>query len=150
MEQFLNMYVCMLSRSSHVHLCATLWTAACQAPLSMGFSRQECQSGLPSPSPGNLPNPGIEPVSFMSPASPGEFFITSATWEPIYFNMLSEKRKMQYCFTFLQVSLMSNLRNWVSASELYPLQYIVSDIYIECMATDMQLEKDLYFSRLFS
>ena len=88
------MYVCVLSHFSHVQLCATLWTVACQAPLSMGFSRQECQGGLPCPSPGNLPNPGIEPASFMSAASPGEFFITSDTWEPIYFNMLSEKEKM--------------------------------------------------------
>ena len=140
----------MLNHFSRVQLFVTLWTIACQALLSMGFSMQKYWSGLPCPLPGDLPNSGIEPVSFMSPASPGEFFITSATWEPIYFNMLSEKRKMQYCFTFLQVSLMSNLRNWVSASELYPLQYIVSDIYEECMATDMQLEKDLYFSRLFS
>ena len=41
----------------------TPWTAARQAPLSMGFSRQEYWSGLPSPSPGDLPNPGIEPGS---------------------------------------------------------------------------------------
>ena len=46
--------------------CPTLaipWTVACQAPLSMGFSRQEYWSGLPFPSPGDLPNPGIEPRS---------------------------------------------------------------------------------------
>ena len=42
---------------------ATPWTRACQVPLSMGFSRQEYQSGLPFPSPGHLPNPGIEPRS---------------------------------------------------------------------------------------
>ena len=42
-------------------LFATLWTVAHQAPLSMGFSRQEYLSGLPFPSPGNLPDPGIEP-----------------------------------------------------------------------------------------
>ena len=47
-------------------LCPTLvtpWTVACQAPLSMGFSRQEYWNGLPFPSPGDLPNPGIEPGS---------------------------------------------------------------------------------------
>ena len=46
--------------------CPTLvtpWTVACQAPLSMGFSRQEYWSGLPFPSPGDLPNPGTEPRS---------------------------------------------------------------------------------------
>ena len=48
---------------SHVLFFATPWTVAHQAPLSMGFSRQECWSGLPFPSPGDLPNPGIEPRS---------------------------------------------------------------------------------------
>ena len=47
---------------THLYLTlATLWTVACQAPLSMGFSRQEYWSGLPFPSPGDLPDPGIEP-----------------------------------------------------------------------------------------
>ena len=47
-------------------LCPTLetpWTIACQAPLSMGFSRQEYFSGLPCPPPGDLPNPGLKPRS---------------------------------------------------------------------------------------
>ena len=44
------------------------WTLAHQAPLSMGFSRQEYWSGLPFPPPGDLPNPGIEPTSPVSPA----------------------------------------------------------------------------------
>ena len=48
---------------SHVQLIATPWTIACQAPLSMGFSRQEYWNGLPFPSPGDLPNPGMEPES---------------------------------------------------------------------------------------
>ena len=48
---------------SHVRLFATPWTVAHQAPLSMGFSRQEYWSGLPFPSPGDLPDPGIEPGS---------------------------------------------------------------------------------------
>ena len=52
-----------------------------QAPLSRGFSRQEFWSGLPCPPPGDLPHPGIEPFSLMSPALAGEFFTTSATWE---------------------------------------------------------------------
>ena len=41
----------------------TPWTVACQAPLSLGFSRQESWSGLPFPTPGDLPDPGIEPTS---------------------------------------------------------------------------------------
>ena len=48
---------------SCVQLFATPWTVACQAPLSMGFSRQEYWSGLPFPSPGDLPNPGLKPTS---------------------------------------------------------------------------------------
>ena len=50
----------MLSHFSHVQLFATLWTAAHEAPLSMEFSRQEYWSGLPFPSPGDLPDPGIK------------------------------------------------------------------------------------------
>ena len=56
------------SHFSRVQLFMTLWTAAHQAPLSMGFSRQEYWSGLPCPPPGDLPNPGIKLMSFMSPA----------------------------------------------------------------------------------
>ena len=51
-----------------------------QASLSMEFSRQECWSGLPCPSPGDLSGPGTEPVSFTSPALAGSFFTTSTTW----------------------------------------------------------------------
>ena len=56
---------------------------AWQISLSMGFSRQEYWSGLPCPSPGDLPDPGIQPVSLTSPALADGFFITSATWEDI-------------------------------------------------------------------
>ena len=63
--------VCMLS---HVRLFVTPWTVAHQAPLSMGFSRQEYWSGLPFPSPGVLSDSGIEPTS---PALVGEFFTTA-------------------------------------------------------------------------
>ena len=58
----------------------TLCTIARQVPLSMGFSRQECWSGLPRPPPGDLPDPGIEPVSLQSPKLTGGFVTTSATW----------------------------------------------------------------------
>ena len=54
--------------SDWTELFMTLWSVAHQTPLSMGFFRQEYWSGLPFPSPGNLPNPGIEPVSPVSPA----------------------------------------------------------------------------------
>ena len=74
-------YVCALSCFSHVQLFTTLWTVAHQAPLSMGFSRQESWNGLPSPPPGDLPNPGIRPTFLKSPALPVRFFTASATWE---------------------------------------------------------------------
>ena len=57
------MYVCWLSHFSHVQVFETLWTVACQDPLSMGFSRQEYWRGLPCPPPGNLPDPRIEAAS---------------------------------------------------------------------------------------
>ena len=57
------MHACMLSPFSHVQLFVTPWTVARRAPLSMGFSRQEYWSGLPFRSPGDLPDPGIEPRS---------------------------------------------------------------------------------------
>ena len=60
---------CVLSHLAVVSNSVTQWTAAHQAPLSMGFSRQEYWSGLPCPPPGDLPNPGIESTSLMSPAS---------------------------------------------------------------------------------
>ena len=63
----------MLSGFSCVQLCVTLWTVACQAPLSMDFFRQEYWSGLPCPPPGDLPNTGIKPTSLKSPALAGGF-----------------------------------------------------------------------------
>ena len=59
---------------------ATSWTVARQAPLFMGFPRQESWSGLPFPSPGDLPNPGIKS---MSPALAGEFFSTELPGKPV-------------------------------------------------------------------
>ena len=54
---------CALSHFSRVQLFVTPWTVACRAPLSMGFSGQENWSGLPCPPPGDLPDPGIKPMS---------------------------------------------------------------------------------------
>ena len=73
----------MLCILSHVQLFATPWTVACQAPLSMDFSRQEFWSGLPFPSSGDHPNPGIGPTSVMRPAFAGHFFTIGATWKPL-------------------------------------------------------------------
>ena len=72
---------CVVSHFSHVQLFMIPWAAVHQASLSMGLSRQEKWSGLPLPPPGDLPNPGIEPMSLVSPALAGGFFTTGATWE---------------------------------------------------------------------
>ena len=69
-----------LSQFSCVQFFATLWTVACQAPLSMGFPRQKYWSESPCPPPADLRDPGIEPTSLMSPALAGRLFTTSATW----------------------------------------------------------------------
>ena len=66
---------------SCVQLSATPWTVAHQAPLFMGFSRQEQWSGLPWPPLGDLPDPGIKPTFLMSPALAGGFFTTSSAKE---------------------------------------------------------------------
>ena len=60
---------------SHVQLFATPWNVTHQASLSMEFSRQECWSGLLFPSPGHLPDPGIELISFVSPAFIGKWVL---------------------------------------------------------------------------
>ena len=65
------LYSAVLSSFSCVQLFATPWTVALQAPLSIGFSRQEYWGGLPCPPPGDLPDPGIKLVSLMSPALAG-------------------------------------------------------------------------------
>ena len=75
------MHALMLNHFSHVWLFVTLWTIACQAPPSMGFFRQEYCRGLPCPSPGDLPHPGIESASLISPELACAFFTASTTWE---------------------------------------------------------------------
>ena len=78
----------MLRCFSHVQLFATLWTVPHQAPLSMEFLRLEYWSGLPFPSPGNLPGPGIKPASLKSPALASRFF---TTWEAQHFYYLYKR-----------------------------------------------------------
>ena len=73
----------MLSAKLYPTLCGPMdpCIIARQAPLPMEFSRQEYWSEVPFPTEGNLPNPGIKPVSLLSPALAGGFFTTIATWE---------------------------------------------------------------------
>ena len=82
-----SLCVCPLSPFSCVQLFLTPGTAACQASLSMGFSRQEYWSGLPFLPPGDLPDSGIKPISLVPPAVAGGVFITGATWEAPVFSL---------------------------------------------------------------
>ena len=87
---------------------ATPWTVAHQAPLSMGFPRQEHWSRLPIPAPGDLPHPGIQPLSPESPALAGRFFYHCATWEA----------KVRYNHSYLQMKKLGfredpSPRQWV-------------------------------------
>ena len=98
---------CMLSRFSHFWLFAALWTVSYQTPLSMRFSRQEYWSGLPCLPPRDLPGPGIEPMTLMSPALVGEFFTTSATWEdhtwvPCHYLNISAYCLIMFFYIFLR------------------------------------------------
>ena len=78
-----GVHTSVLSHFNHVQLCVTPWTVACQAPLSMALSRQEYSSGLPCPTPGDLPDPGIELTSLTFPPLAGKVFTTSTTWEAL-------------------------------------------------------------------
>ena len=77
------MRACVLSRFSRVQFFVTLWIVVHQAPLSMGFSRQEYWSGLSCPPPGDHPNSRTEPAFLMSSALAGGFFTTSAPRKPM-------------------------------------------------------------------
>ena len=84
-------HVGMLSHFSCVQPFAAPWAVAYQAPLSMGFSRQEHWGGLSRPLPRDLPNPGIELVSLMSLELEGRSFIPSIAWEAFFHNTGSTK-----------------------------------------------------------
>ena len=77
--------VCVCARVlSHVCLFATLWAVAGQTPLAMEFSREEYWSGLPFPSPEDLPHPGMEPASLASPALAGGFVTAEPPGKPYF------------------------------------------------------------------
>ena len=98
------MCVCVLSC---VQLFVTPWTVACQAPLSIGFSRQEYWSGLPFPTPGDLLDLGIEPAS---PALEGGFFAT----KPCRPRLLLIKNLFLYKFLYNTIDFVS----WPANPEL--------------------------------
>ena len=72
----------------------TPWTVTCQDPLSIEFSRQEYWSGLPHPPPGDLPDPGIEPASPVSPELAGKFFTTKLPGKPFYAEYIMQSTRL--------------------------------------------------------
>ena len=93
---------------NHVPLFVTPWTVALQAPLSMGFSRQEYLRGLPCHPPGDLPNPRIKPVS---PALAGGFFTTEPPRKPVEAIQLGNSKEGVCSQSYLSPkSLMQHLR----------------------------------------
>ena len=115
-----SMFFCLFSGASRqnflvvqqlncVQLFATPWTAACQAPLFMGFSRQEYWSELPFPSPGDLPNPEIEPTS---PTQVSRFFTTESPGKPQQAKQLNSNqmchstKKYKKTFSFFSNSIL--------------------------------------------
>ena len=109
----------------------TLWTVACQATMSMGFSRQEYWSGLPFLPPGDLLDPGIKHMSVVSPALARGFFSTSATWEahskisPAKTSYLV--RNTSFCFVMLRLKV-PNILVQMFACALFLALYDVGDI----------------------
>ena len=95
---------CVLSHFSHVQHFPSLETIAHQAPLSMGFSRQEYWSALPCPPLGDLPNPGIEPTSLTSPALAGRSFTTCATWHHVQTDCVTNSHS-SYLFFYRPICL---------------------------------------------
>ena len=98
------------------HLCvcgvqffAAPWTVAHQTPLSMEFSRQEYWSELPLSTPGDVPNPGVEPTSLKSPALAGGFFTTSTTWWDVKLKAQAEVSGKTSVFVFKAF-------NWLSGA----------------------------------
>ena len=90
---------------SHVRLFVTPWTVAHQAPLSIEFSRQEYWSGLPFPSPGDLPDPGIEPTSPTSPSLAGRYNVYKIDSPEKHTSPIKHKIKLAQILILLKHSL---------------------------------------------
>ena len=114
----------MFSRFSRVSLFETPWTIGYQAPLFMGFSRQEYWRGLPSPPPGDLLDSEIEPMSLTSPAKkPAGFFTTSATWEALLSGVLVSRRAPSACVSPSPLSFLFLVSLWSYRASALPTRF---------------------------
>ena len=112
----------MLSCFSHIRFFVTSQTIARQAPLSVGFSRQEYWSELLFSPPGDLPDPGSEPTSLTSPALAGRFFPTSATWKALTEKQMGRDAACQR-------------RQFMLAADLENLTFPASSLYLRFQVT---------------
>ena len=108
---------------SRVRCFCNPWTVVRQAPLSMRFPRQEYQSGLPFPSPGDLPGSGIEPVSL---ALAGRFFTTESSGKPIYILLYIKQVTNKDQLSLLTSGLISFL---LFSAHSFPLQFPLEFIF---------------------
>ena len=159
-------YVCMLSRFSRVRLFATPWTAARQAPLSTGFSRQEHLSGLPSPPPGGLPDPGMEPSSPVSPALQAESYCwaTGEAFTHIYMPSKTGIRHFTHAVAMLFLtSKPSHLcqEDWSSLASrsAHPLRRslgitsgkaLATSLRLQCLSVVLRGPRQLFTTRHFN
>ena len=129
----------------HVWLFVTLWTVACRAPLSMALSRQYWR-GLPFPTSGGPPKPGIEPKCLASPTLAGRFFTTVPPREPIHqFKITEKKGNCQLCrmschwswswnitcYENIAFSLNPGFRNGSSSTSPGLLNQVMKDVWWE-------------------
>ena len=117
----ITQYCVVLSHFSCVWLFVTLWTIAFRALLSMGFSRQEYQNGLPCPPQGDHPDPRIQFVSLKSPALAGRFFTTELPEKPKYYTTLTQKNEKQNVFSPWVFFILKTLMPCPYQSEIFNL-----------------------------
>ena len=131
-------HVCVLSRFSRVWLFATPWTVAHQAPLSMGFSRQEYWSGLPCPPPVDLSDPGIEPASPASPSLQADSLPLSHWRSPELNTVLSNTSQNLVVFFrwfSLKVELIMIQDHLFNFSFMSPQKVAIFSSYLFCTFT---------------
>ena len=120
------------------YVCVYICLVSCQAPLSMGFSRKEYWSGWPFPPPWDLPDPGIKPASFTSPALAGRFFTTCINWEAwsprdltVYKNTKPFWLSLSRLLWFVSNLFISLLSLWRERIQIAPLLKYSHRIYIK-------------------
>jgi len=140
--------ILLLSCLSSVNLFVNTWTIAHKAPLSMRFSRQEYESGLPCPPPGDLPDQGIKPVSLMSPALAGGFFTASTTWEALILLYEGCNLSLIICkgFFVLPRQWECTIRNWEieKSKKNYSWHYGLHTLSLFLVFFPLQIENIIY------